>query len=185
MSDIRNEKRIVPGTNTWKIMVHDFTRSLIARIIASSLLLLTAPGYARYSTAGSNQRPRKAALFDCSPKRLKDGDILTIKMSIPHGRDLGVWGPDGKFYFIVYWTAESSDPKPVVDWAAFGQMSEIAVNTRTLRAPVPTASMKRAQRVFSRPGWYRVLLADNLETENSEDTVNACEVFFAGATRRR
>ena len=133
-------------------------------------------------SASTAQPAKKAAQFACSPQRLRNGDTLTIRISTPHGRDLAIRGPDKRFYFLVFWQASPSDPKPIVDWDAFANTPEISLNTRELRAPVVDAGWQPVTKVFTRRGNYRVMLAANLETENAASAANTCTVFFEGTT---
>jgi len=128
----------------------------------------------------------KAEHFTCSPQRLQDGDTLTIRISVPHGRDLGIRGPDKEFHFVVFAQAVPSDPVPIVDWEEFGSISELKLSTKDLLAPVvDNAGWHSPTRVFTKRGKYRVILAANLETEYDLSDVNTCDVFFEGVQVRR
>jgi hypothetical protein len=36
----------------------------------------------------------------CSPRRVRPGGALTLDMSVPHGRDLAVLSPAGRYFFL-------------------------------------------------------------------------------------
>jgi len=136
----------------------------------------------RQSVAQSLSR---APRFECVPQRVRDGDKLTIRVSIPHGRDLAVRAPDGKQYFLVFWHASPSDPEPIVNWEDFANRSELTINTRDLVAPVlDSTGWHVPTRVFTKRGAYQVILGANLETEYESSAVNTCRVFFEGTATR-
>jgi hypothetical protein len=123
--------------------------------------------------------PAKVARFKCTPRHLRDGDVLTIRISTPHGGDLAIWDPDHRFFFLVY-EPDSSRPRPLVDPKQFETMSEIRLNTREAKAPILFEGWEAPTRIFTKSGKYHVVLSTSLETENTEETFNECTVIFKG-----
>jgi hypothetical protein len=73
-----------------------------------------------------------------------------------------------------------------VDWESSDNRSELRIPVSDLTAPlVDYAGWHTQSAVFTRRGKYRILLAENLETENERGFVASCEVFFEGTAHYR
>src|SRR2546421_7636461 len=77
-----------------------------------------------------------APSMTCTPSRLHAGDVLTVRMAIPHGGDFGIWDPQRRFFFVSFWQPDKSSPaeQPVIDWKAFRNVSELTFPTETATA---------------------------------------------------
>jgi hypothetical protein len=144
-------------------------------IVLLSAITVAAVASADYPFDGI---PLKAKNFACSPQTLHRGDELTIRVSAPHGTDLGIWTPANEFFFVYSCDQRiRSTQWRDVDCEAFARQLRIAIAVSTLES-VSTKLQSSRQRVFAEPGRYTVLLAKNLETENDEASVNRCNVEF-------
>ena len=130
--------------------------------LIASLLPLTASAAHPLASV-----PLKAASFTCSPKRVHAGEVLTVRMSVPHPQELAVLTPDGSYLYL---------------WPASRSTEELIrfVHTSTLSLGTDTARDSRGDPLFIKAGWYTFQLSRNLERENSSQTMNECRVFFFG-----
>src|ERR1700675_4152087 len=77
----------------------------------------------------------KAKSFGCSPRVLHSRDQLTIRVSAPHGTDLGIRSPANDFFFIY-----SCDPSirssqwTDFDCERFGSLTRITIDVADLKA---------------------------------------------------
>jgi hypothetical protein len=146
---------------------------------AISLALLALGSFA----AHAETIPDKATHFACAPTKLHHGNVLSISVSVPHGTDLGIWSPKKEFFFVYSCDDQIRAPGwKDVDCAAFANLSRITIDTSSFEAAAasPGAGTKR---VFSANGAYTVLLAKNLETENTARSTNRCIVQYTGKMR--
>jgi hypothetical protein len=127
--------------------------------------------------------PGSQPSLTCTPGRLHPGQILTIRMSIPHGRDLGIWDPEGRFFFVSFWQPDSSSPaQPIADWEAFAYVSELTLPVTTATAVRWNRGDQVPVRIFTTPGWYRIVLGENLETD-ARAGHQMCRVYSSGRSR--
>ena len=125
----------------------------------------------------SRAEQRRRVRFDCAPRRLRHGDTLTLVMSVPHGRDLAVFSPDDRIFWIKRW--EPDDPATTAEWVAFENVRRLRLRTDTRKGNLRAGE---DELIFSKRGWYRVALSDNLETDNGTP-VHVCRVYYAGSRR--
>jgi len=120
----------------------------------------------------------KAKSFTCSPGALHSHDNLTIRVSVPHGTDLGIRSPANDFFFLYSCDPAVRSPQwKDFDCEKFARLPLITINVADLEASRLT-SHATSQRVFSQAGIYTILMGKNLETENTEHTVNRCKVQY-------
>ncbi|MBA2340647.1 MAG: hypothetical protein H0V88_09640 [Pyrinomonadaceae bacterium] len=118
------------------------------------------------STAG-----RARVRFDCSPRKLWRGDTLLLTMSVPHGRDLAVVSPDGKFFWLRSWEPENREV--TAQWFAFENVRRLRLATNE----VAGITNDNKGLIFTKTGWYRIRLSDNLETDDGTP-VYECKVYY-------
>ena len=146
------------------------------------LLLSVLTPLAGLNTLGQHTKPqpserdikRKVSLR-CSPSRLWLGDTLTLNMSVPHGRDLAILGPDNKFFWLRSW--EPNDEATTASWYAFEKMKLFKIVTMEAKGRVSTDD----EPIFTKTGWYRIRISYNLETDDGTP-VSQCKVYY---THRR
>ena len=122
--------------------------------------------------------PAKAKTFACSVGRLRSTDKLIIQVSVPHGTDIGIRTPENDFFFV--YSCDPSNRSPQwkdIDCEGFARLRRISIDIATFEATTVGPQAKK-RRVFSQAGAYTILLGKNLETENTEQTVNQCRVQF-------
>jgi hypothetical protein len=118
--------------------------------------------------------------FSCSPEKLFSGGALTLNMPAPHGGDLAIVDPEGKFFFVVYEPDSSGHSlmrQPFMNWEEFKSLRRLNLST-DLSATLMAKDGNGNQRVFTKTGWYKLLLSENLETE-IEAPVPQCKVYYS------
>lgn len=114
----------------------------------------------------------------CSPRKLYRGDTLIITVSVPHGGDLAIIGPDGRFSFIVYYQPDkNSKQQPLINRERFQSMAELKLATDQIREMMWAADEKPNRLIFARTGWYEVRLSANLETDDGTP-VAKCRIYY-------
>ena len=127
-------------------------RYVLARAIALLLLWVGSPS--------------AVAELVCSPKVVRPGGTVTLRMPVPHGGDFGVWNPKGEFQFISYKKASADEPIPPIDPRAFRTTAEVTLAVATAVGIPVRDGFEKPEPIFQRPGVYRFLVAENLETES-------------------
>ena len=109
------------------------------------------------------------------------GDTLKLKFKTPHPKDLAIYAPDDKFFFIVYASFESEIP-PLIDYQKFAQLDSLNIVTTETKGNPWMADVKEAQLIFTKAGLYRILLSENLETDDGTP-IEEQYVFYTGKPR--
>jgi hypothetical protein len=150
--------------------------------LLSALLLFVITPLAGLNALGQDTKPQPSARdiarkvnLRCSPGRLWLGDTLTLYMSVPHGRDLAILGPDDKFFWLRSW--EPNDKAITARWYAFEKVRQLKIITAEAKGRVSSDD----EPIFTKTGWYRVRVSYNLETDDGTP-VNECKVHY---THRR
>jgi hypothetical protein len=107
---------------------------------------------------------------------------VELRFDGPHGRELGVRTPDGRFLFIAF---EQENPKviPPVPSARFTAMQSLKLDVPKA-VGVDSIDTGKAERIFTVPGSYRFVVADNLETEDDAGVNGVCQVQFRTTASR-
>jgi hypothetical protein len=111
--------------------------------------------------------------FVCAPAALVFGDTLTLKMETPHGGELGVFTPTGRFLYIVPFAAGSRQRETGFDWRA-----ELQVRTRDATGTIVPGGPR--QRIFADSGVYQFQLDEPASTA----ATLGCRVGYAGTPER-
>jgi hypothetical protein len=147
-------------------------QAVVAALILATIRSAAAVEYS------SDRIPAKAKLFACASGPLHPRDKLTIRISVPHGTDLGIRTPRNDFFFVYSCDPATRSPQWTdLDCGSFAKLSRITIDLATFEAASAYPPFKQG-RVFSEAGVYTILLAKNLETENTDRTVNRCKVQF-------
>jgi len=110
--------------------------------------------------------------FECAPASLKPGDSLTLRMDTPHGGELGVFTPRGRYLYVVPFAARSSRGTP-----GFDLVAQLRLGTTAATASATPSGPK--QLLFTDSGTYQFQL--NQAAGISASLV--CRVTFAGRPR--
>jgi len=123
----------------------------------------------------SDQDRARKVSFVCSPRKLWLGETLTLRMSVPHGRDLAVISPDRRFLWLRYW--EPNDQEITAQWYAFEKEKRLKLVTSEAKGNSGTTD----DLIFTKTGWYSIRLSYNLETDDGTP-FSECRVYY---THRR
>lgn len=154
------------------------------KLFLSVLLLSVLTPLAEVSALGQDTKPQPSARdltrkvsLRCSPAKLWLGDTLTLYLSVPHGRDLAVLGPDNKFFWLRSW--EPNDEATTAKWYAFENLRQLKIVTTEAKGRVSTDD----EPIFTKTGWYRIRVSYNLETDDGTP-VTQCRVYYSHKRRR-
>jgi hypothetical protein len=109
--------------------------------------------------------------FVCAPALLRPGDTLTLRMDTPHGGELGVFTPRGRFLYVVPSKARAPRGTP-----AFEGVEQLRLSTAGATASVTAAGPE--QPIFADSGTYQFQLSQVAEFSGA---VLACRVRFTGS----
>lgn len=130
------------------------------------------------------ERGMRKGRLSCAPRKVFRGDSLRLTMSVPHGGDLAVIAPGGDYFFLSFWQPDKTDAQqPIFDWEAFKSRRQLALDTARLKTKPYIAGRDEPELVFTRTGWYRVRLSENLATDDGTP-VSECRVYYVNAKRR-
>ncbi len=110
--------------------------------------------------------------FACTPATLKPGDTLTLRMDIPHGGELGVFTPRGRYLYVVPFSARSPRGTP-----GFDRVAQLRLSTGGATAGATPDGPK--QPIFTDSGTYQFQLSQVAEVSASL----VCRVGFAPGPR--
>lgn len=109
----------------------------------------------------------------CAPSYTKP-ETITLIMPMPHGRELGVSTPDGRFLYIAY-RPETGRAQPLITSSDFLGKDRLRL---TISSALGTQANKTPELIFTAAGTYEFIVSDNLETEDDAGTFLRCKVNF-------
>ncbi len=148
------------------------------KLLLSALVLIGLTLLVEVDALAQNVKPQPTARdlgrrvsLRCSPRKLWLGDTLTLQMSVPHGRDLAILGPDDKFFWLRSW--EPNDQETTAQWYAFEKVRQLKLSTTEAKGSVNDG----AELIFTKTGWYSIRISYNLETDDGTP-FNECKVYY-------
>ena len=147
-------------------------------LLVSFSIALAACGAGSSPVAGGPV-PLPGALR-CSPTTLGPADTLTLAMSVPHGRELSIQNPVGDFFNLVIAEPQPADGPMLFPADTFRITPQVRLPVASLRAKPFVFGRDSAERVFSRPGTYRLSMAEVLNTDDGTP-VTTCMVQLRSA----
>ena len=150
---------------------------LSALVLGALTCLVEVDAFGQYVKPQPSARDlgRKVSLR-CSPRKLWLGDTLTLNMSVPHGRDLAILGPDDKFFWLRSW--EPNDREATAQWYAFEKVRQLKLVTSAAKGSVSNGD----ELIFTKTGWYSIRISYNLETDDGTP-YNECKVYYVHRSR--
>jgi hypothetical protein len=105
----------------------------------------------------------------CSPFKLKSGDTLTISMTVPHEKELAIVDPDGAYFLLSYDSKIkilNSSQFSIYNFDHFDTVKTIKLDVSTAEGSPYTAGKKNNEKIFVKPGRYKILLSSDLHSED-------------------
>jgi hypothetical protein len=112
--------------------------------------------------------PPRFTNLSCAPEVLRKGDVLTMRMTPPHGSSVMAVGPDTTPYIIVFHGEGSPDRaqrKSLVPPDSFARFTELNIDPATFMAGVWVFGRDTNELLFRKPGFYRLIVGSDLETD--------------------
>ena len=158
------------------------------RVCAACVLSLCVTSVSRALTerepgrnAAQIQATPAATRFRCSPAVVGPDGEVTLTLTLPHGRELGVRTPDNDFLFIAF-DPQKGNPTPPIDSRTFEKMRSLKLPVADVKGMELTSSGLRP--IFTTPGPYRFIISHNLETEDDLGLNRSCTVGFAKSSSK-
>lgn len=98
----------------------------------------------------------------CRPARLSRGDTLTLRMRVPHDRQLALVNPSGLWVYLVH---PFSFAPTLAEPEAFATDSVFRLVAGETRARVIVQGREEPEPILDRPGRHRLLLLSHLGTD--------------------
>ncbi len=129
-------------------------------------------------TRPSESVKKDADQIACSPRILKLGDTLTVKLSLPHGEDFVIVSPDEHEWWLSS-TDNYHDKWHETPFRAseFGNLSKIKLDISQLKVMPFVYGKTEPELVFSKPGRYRIVVSENFATDDGTPSYS-CFVEF-------
>lgn len=109
--------------------------------------------------------PQNKKILSITDDTLYKGDTLKINFKIPHSKDLGIKSPTDKFFFVVYSGNDTLMPS-LVNWNEFKNHTYIEIITDKTKANPWDARETENKIIFNSTGVYKILLGENLESDD-------------------
>jgi hypothetical protein len=138
----------------------------LALLFIVSVLLLSA---SRRPYCASEPNQTVSGISTSMPKMSVEnsqiylGESILLKFRMPHPKFLGIIGPDGKFFYIVFPESESMGKlTPLIDSKVFTHLDQLEISTSDFKADPYTYGVLENQAVFTKTGAYIFMLGDDL-----------------------
>ena len=100
--------------------------------------------------------------FYCEPASLKSEASCVLHLPDTQFGDLAIIDPSGVWHWL---QDKEGNYSSLIAAEYFTQVERVSLDTATLKGIIYADGERQRSKVFSVPGMYRVLIADNLETE--------------------
>jgi len=146
--------------------------------------------------SGKRGEDKLTGKFVCSPKQLRQGDVLTLTMNKPHGGYLEIITPTKEYIFIseldgydLVEESKKAGANPFYGASEFAKLDELKINTAeatTVDAEKDKVNGKyQLEKIFSVSGEYKILLSkDSFETDDPTIT-GQCEVYYTNINQQQ
>jgi hypothetical protein len=136
-------------------------------------------GAAIATACRESSTPASSDVLSCHPQVLTSGDTLTLRLGSDHPAELGIRGPDGTWFFLVYERSDAMAPglRPLMDKKSFRNARTLALPVATARGSAWVAGRDQNEPIFRVVGEYEIVLTDVLESDAGFSTFR-CKVRF-------
>ena len=105
-------------------------------------------------------------------------EAIQLHFSLPHGSNMGVIDPDGKFFYVVFpESCSAGNLRPLVDSEIFSRMNSLTIYPSELKADPYTYGVMENKPVFTKSGVYRFIVGDNLHVDE-EQSLNIVHIRY-------
>lgn len=158
-------------------------KEMFMKLLLATLVLCGLASRAGVDASAQQVKPQPSARdaarkvsLRCSPRNLRLGDTLTLNVSVPHGRDLAILSPVGKFFWLRSW--EPDDREATARWYAFEKAGRLKLVTSEAKGTAGDGE----ELIFTKTGWYAIRISYNLETDDGTP-FNECKVYYVHRRR--
>lgn len=112
----------------------------------------------------------------CGPRSIAPGQSLRIDMPSRHAGELAIVAPDGDYFFVAQRDVESSNASAIPS-NLFEGISSLTISVDSFVAHRWRAGAVAYEPVFDKPGTYKVILGEPIESD-ATGNLQVCEVTF-------
>lgn len=163
-----------------------YTILIILGLIISTLILYKFISSSKSNQSADIQRKIESKQFSegrnmlVITDTLYKGESLIMKFKKPHNKDFAICSPSDDFYFVVFAGGSAKMPS-LYDWDEFANIDYLELGSDTIKANPWNAAYNENQLIFTKSGWYKILLSNNLETEDADTEIDS--VFYKNSIR--
>ena len=154
-------------------------RMLVVACVALYLGSLAAPSNAAGLAAGPQETVKKSDGLSCTPQQPSGKSTLVLRFGAGHPDELGILGPDGTWFFLVY-RDDGIHPglRPLVSKSVFARQQELTLRTATAEGSPWVDRRNRNERILVKPGRYRVVVMAALKSDAQGIPRSECSVQY-------
>jgi len=105
-----------------------------------------------------------------SDHSISKGEGFDLHFNAPNPEYLGVVDPKGKFFYLVFPSAEQQGQlQPLVDSKVFVHVKKLHINTTTLTGDPYEYGVYENHPIFTCSGTYRFVMGDNLHVDQEDE----------------
>jgi len=159
-----------------------FSHSGLCLAIAFSLVgcnqaPVRVPSVQRDTVAVSHPAERNTS-FHLSHDTLEEGSSIVVYFPAEHPSKMAIADPSGTYFYL----QDGTDLNLVSPAGKFAQLDHWTLEAGQQGA-VYVEGNKQTKRIFDRKGVYKLILADNLETEPENTNFFETSIYFKGSSK--
>lgn len=112
--------------------------------------------------------PPRFTNLTCAPEVLRKGDVLSMRLTAPHGPTFMAVGPDKTPYIVIFrgeGTPDRTQRKSLIHPDSFAHINELNIDPATFTVGVWVFGRDTNELLFRQPGFYRLIVGSDLETD--------------------
>lgn len=127
-----------------------------------------APPIDTMAIAPAFASPPRDSNLACSPEVVGRSDTLRMTLTLPHGRSFHIATPDGTPFIVIFHGEGQPDRgqrRSLVPPDSFAKLTRLALPVGSLSAGAWVFGRDTNERVFVRPGFYRLRVGSDMESD--------------------
>lgn len=120
-------------------------------------------------------------ITSCYPEQLFRGDVLTIKLKVPHGRYSAILRKKDQRWFFLYGGGKNN---PNWDDPSFTMTDEIAINTETALNATNVDLDAPPEKIFDKTGVYRIMVSHEDFGQDDPPWTGMCEISYSHESKK-